>query len=455
MIAIPELADALAPLVALRTPPDATSLRPDNRLNAPPSPLVPLPTLALARPPPTPSPRRTRLGRSPLLPEVDAPALNTSRPLAAPAPTLDVPIRSAPPLPVVPSPGARAEGTARERRASDRTPGSSHLQTRSSRCPRPAESRRLAPTRPRQTRRAARRCCLPWTSSAEHQLAARSATAAVRRANVHRAAACGRPFARLDADARRPSSRCFSPRPATSSHPNPARSRLPTETRATPARPPTLGPEPRATAPLFPSLDDPELNANRPPDPLAPLFVDPRLRYPLLEQVPSPLIKFSTPPDINLTFCKIMLRPAFAPLVPLPPLTIIAPLRPPDAVPESSAINPVFPDFADPELNDTHPLDPAIPMAPLRTARVPLLADEPPEVATTPPPLCSLPLAACTVIGLPAPLIPLPTCKSILPPQPAVAEPEPMATSPVFPVTAEPELNASRHCPCSRHHSSK
>ena len=47
MIAIPELADALAPLVALRTPPDATSLRPDNRLNAPPSPLVPLPTLAL------------------------------------------------------------------------------------------------------------------------------------------------------------------------------------------------------------------------------------------------------------------------------------------------------------------------------------------------------------------------------------------------------------------------
>ena len=47
-----------------------------------------------------PDPTRTL----PLLPEVDAPALNTSRPLAAPAPALDVPIRSAPPLPVVPSP---------------------------------------------------------------------------------------------------------------------------------------------------------------------------------------------------------------------------------------------------------------------------------------------------------------------------------------------------------------
>ena len=31
--------------------------------------------------------------------------------------------------------------------------------------------------------------------------------------------------------------------------------------------------------------------------------------------------------------------------------------------------------------------------------------------------------------------------------RPAVAEPEPMATSPVFPVTAEPELNASRPLP--------
>jgi len=75
---------------------------------------------------------------------------------------------------------------------------------------------------------------------------------------------------------------------------------LPTEMRATPARPPTLGPEPRATVPLFPSLDDPELNANRPPDPLAPLFVDPRLSWPLLEQVLSLPSRTIVPPDIKI-----------------------------------------------------------------------------------------------------------------------------------------------------------
>ena len=104
MIAIPAAADPLAPLAALRTPPDATSLRPDNRLNAPPSPLVPLPTLALARPPRPPVAATGPDSDASLLPEVDAPALNTSRPLAAPAPALDG-YAAIPPLPVV-LPGA-------------------------------------------------------------------------------------------------------------------------------------------------------------------------------------------------------------------------------------------------------------------------------------------------------------------------------------------------------------
>ena len=135
------------------------------------------------------------------------------------------------------------------------------------------------------------------------------------------------------------------------------------------------------------------------------------------------------------------------PLVPLPPLTTSAPPRPPEATPEASAISPAFPEFADPELNLTHPLDPANLMAPLRIVRVPLLADEPPEAATTPPPLCSLPLAAHAVTRLPAPLVPMPTCKPTLPPRPAVPEPEPMLTTPVFPDTADPELNTSRPLP--------
>ena len=207
MIAIPELADALAPLVALGTPPDATSLRPDNRLNAPPSPLVPLPTLALARPPrpPVAAPDPTRT--LPLLPEVDAPALNTSRPLAAPAPALDVPIRSAPPLPVVPSPepARRVPPVSVELRPDSRLkPPPDPL------VPLPAPSR-VAPPRPDEAAPdpTSSGTLLPSLDEPELNtswLLAPPPPPFVVRTPHPRAAACGRPFARLDADAaaRRP-----------------------------------------------------------------------------------------------------------------------------------------------------------------------------------------------------------------------------------------------------------
>ena len=107
------------------------------------------------------SPRRTRLGRSRCCQEVGAPALNTSRPLAAPAPALDVPIRSAPPLPgpsPPPEPARRVPPVSVEPTGPRLKPTSRPAS--SSRRPRPAESCRRPRRGRARTRRAARRCCL-------------------------------------------------------------------------------------------------------------------------------------------------------------------------------------------------------------------------------------------------------------------------------------------------------
>ena len=71
---------------------------------------------------------------------------------------------------------------------------------------------------------------------------------------------------------------------------------LPEPSTNPPARPPDAAPDASITAPLFPSLADPELNTRCPLDPPAPEFPVRTIRLPLLVADPSPEVTSIMPP---------------------------------------------------------------------------------------------------------------------------------------------------------------
>jgi hypothetical protein len=140
--------------------------------------------------------------------------------------------------------------------------------------------------------------------------------------------------------------------------------------------------------PLFPLLEEPELNTNDPLLPLTPAFMLRIVIVPLLEAVPSPLDTLNNPPDA------VVLRPDStctlppAPQVPLPTVTITIPPRPSVATPEPKAKAPLFPPLEDPVLNTSAPLPPVAPAFMVRMVTVPLLLAVPsPEDRLSAPPV--------------------------------------------------------------------
>ncbi len=143
--------------------------------------------------------------------------------------------------------------------------------------------------------------------------------------------------------------------------------------------------------PLFPLLDDPELNTNDPLLPLTPAFMLRMVTNPLLEAVPSPLDTLRTPPDAAVLRPESTCKLPPAPQVPLPTVTSNVPPRPSVAAPDPSTTAPLFPPLEDPELNMSAPLPPATPAFTLRMVTEPLLVAVPsPEDKLTAPPVCKV-----------------------------------------------------------------
>ncbi len=143
--------------------------------------------------------------------------------------------------------------------------------------------------------------------------------------------------------------------------------------------------------PLFPLLEEPELNTSDPLLPATPAFMLRMVTVPLLEAVPSPLDKLRTPPDAAVLRPESTCTLPPTPQVPLPTVTRIMPPRPSVTAPDPSTTAPLFPLLEDPELNTSDPLPPAIPALKLRMVTEPLLVAVPsPEDKLTAPPVCKV-----------------------------------------------------------------
>ena len=134
---------------------------------------------------------------------------------------------------------------------------------------------------------------------------------------------------------------------------------LPILKHTAPPRPAVALPEPTKTYPLFPAFADPELKTNSPLEPEPPasalaMHTSTRRRYlPRLTcKVPRPWRQWFVPKIGTLVHRRHG---------PLPELTRIEPLRPPVTEPDPSKMAPEFPDFAEPELKTSRPLEPADP----------------------------------------------------------------------------------------------
>ena len=100
--------------------------------------------------------------------------------------------------------------------------------------------------------------------------------------------------------------------------------------------------------------------------------------------------------------------------------------------------------MAEPELNTSRPLAPAVPEFALRTAITPLLVDVPsPDSMLTEPPVCAVLRPDSKLRAPPMPLVPLPAEIVTMPPRPPIAAPEPMISPPLFPAFDVPVLNTS------------
>ena len=165
---------------------------------------------------------------------------------------------------------------------------------------------------------------------------------------------------------------------------------------------------------------------------------------PLLATVPSPLSMWTPPPVTP------MLRPDINdsappdPLVPLPTDMRLAPPRPPEPVPLPTARLPLLPAFDDPELKTSRPLDPLDPLFAETILTCPLLDAVPslPTTATLPPDTDTA-RPASTSISAPDPLVPLPEITNRAPLLPALATCDPISIDPPLPDFEEPVLKVN------------
>ena len=115
-------------------------------------------------------------------------------------------------------------------------------------------------------------------------------------------------------------------------------------------------------------------------------------------------------------------------------------------MPEPKNTDPLFPFFAEPELNTSRPLDPSTPALLLHIITFPLLVCVPsPDLTTREPPDAIALRPDDKPTSPPEPLVPRPTLISIAPLRPDVLAPLPITIVPEFPIALVPELNAS--CP--------
>lgn len=113
--------------------------------------------------------------------------------------------------------------------------------------------------------------------------------------------------------------------------------------------------------PLFPAIEDPELNERHPLVPLVPEFEVERHTAPLLDAVPSPVLTTTTPPERTVLRPDAISKLPPTPLVPIPIVTLNAPPQPAVDASEPKFTHPVLPALELPELNMRRPLVPAMP----------------------------------------------------------------------------------------------
>ena len=165
---------------------------------------------------------------------------------------------------------------------------------------------------------------------------------------------------------------------------------------------------------------------------------------PLLATVPSPLSMWTPPPVTPMLRPEINDSAPPDPLVPLPTDMRLAPPRPPEPVPLPTARLPLLPAFDDPELKTSRPLDPLDPLFAETILTCPLLDAVPslPTTATLPPDTDTA-RPASTSISAPDPLVPLPEITNRAPLLPALATCDPISIDPPLPDFEEPVLKVN------------
>jgi hypothetical protein len=131
----------------------------------------------------------------------------------------------------------------------------------------------------------------------------------------------------------------------------------------------------------LPELELPELKTNNPLAPSLPAFKLLIEIRPLLDAVPSPLVKDKEPPVLTTLRPPVTIIAPPAPLVPEPTESSIIPPPPAVAAPVPILSAPLFPLLALPELNTNSPLDPRMPAFILEITTAPLLDAVPSPVA--------------------------------------------------------------------------
>ena len=219
---------------------------------------------------------------------------------------------------------------------------------------------------------------------------------------------------------------------------------LPTSTTTAPPRPAVAPPEPTARIPLLLACDDAELKTNRPLVPLTALFAVVTLSIPLLDEVPSPLLRAIAPPDADMLRPEDMATMPPAPLVPLPEATHNTPPRPAVDAPDPIVPSPLLLEAAVPELKTRIPLPPEAPELAVFMVTSPLLEVVPsPLSSCTTPPVPDVLRPETQYETPPAPLVPPPTATLTAPPRPKVAVPLPILSGPELPPFVDPELKTS------------
>jgi hypothetical protein len=158
-----------------------------------------------------------------------------------------------------------------------------------------------------------------------------------------------------------------------------------------PPRPTVAAPVPIQIWPLFPLLELPEENTRTPETPASPAFVLRIVTAPLVDSVPSPLLKLNVPPVCTVLRPENTCMPPPAPLVPLPTDKSTVPPRPTVAAPDPKRIEPLLPLLELPDENTRDPLAPTSPAFALRIITMPLLEAVPsPDSRINTPPVTAV-----------------------------------------------------------------